>query len=235
MTQIANGPDDQALSPSSPGLLERPVGHLSPAWRRVVLYLAAAVLVGVVAGALWQGFTGLPGYTVADNGSASMTERDLTGFFSADFWFTMIGLVAGIGLGVWGWWWFAARGWVLVPLTVLAAVVAALLCWWVGETLGPSNFDERLSQAAPGQVVSIDMDLRSHSALAAWPLGAVLPVMIASAFFSEPGERPRRIRSRAVPVADAHPTPAMPGGPVVSGPSRVLEQLDEPDRDRGEQ
>ncbi|MGA4668510.1 hypothetical protein ACPCG0_01715 [Propionibacteriaceae bacterium Y1923] len=229
MTHVAHSSDSEPWSPDSPGLLERPVSRLSPGNRRMLAFVTAGVPIGLLAGLLWQAVAGLPGYTVAENGSATMTERGLAGFFSADFWFVVIGVVLGAAIGAWGWRWFGRRGWVVVPLVLAAAAIAALLCWWLGTVVGPSDFDERLGQAVPGEVVSIDLELRARAALAAWPFGAILPVMIASAFFGEPPGRSEGWRSE---VSE----PAMPGGPRVTGQSTPSsDQRQAPDRDGGEQ
>lgn len=220
MTNVAHSSHAEPRSPESPGLLDRPVRRLRAGTRRILLYLVAGVPLGLLGGVIWQAVAGLPGYTVAQNGSASMSERGLTGWFSADFWFAAIGIVAGVAIGIWGWFWFGRRGWILVPLTMAASIIAALLCWWVGEVMGPQNFDERLSQAMPGDVVSIDLQLTALTALAAWPFGAILPVMIASAFLGDPEDYLRRWRNgKRKPLAAVVGDPVMPGGPRVTGQS----------------
>lgn len=179
-----------ATSPASPEpLLERPVGGLSPAARGVVVYLVAALALGMLAGVIWNWVVDLPGYRMGDNGSATMTERELTQFFTTDYWFSVVAVVGGLVLGAWGWWWFGRRGPVVVLLVVLAACGASAAAWWVGSMMGPHDFDSRLSQAQPGEVVSIDFELTALTALAMWPLAAILPVMLAAAFQPEPGSR----------------------------------------------
>lgn len=228
MTHVVNSSNFEPRSPDSPGLLERPVRRLSAGTRRILVYLAAGLPIGLLAGIIWQAIATPPGYTVAADGSASMSERGLADWFSADFWFATLGIVIGVAIGVWGWFWFGRRGWLLVPLPLAAAMIAALLCWWVGEVMGPTNFDERLSQAVAGDVVSIDLDLTSLTALAAWPFGAIIPVMIASAFFTDPSDVVHRWRAgKPVPRAALLSEPVMPGGPMVTGQSS--EELRSPD------
>ena len=233
MTHVAHSSGSEPQSPESPGLLNRPVRRLAPGTRRILVYLAAGLPIGLVAGVIWQALANLPGYLVAQDGAATMSERGLAAWFSADYWFGVIGIVVGLAIGVWGWLWFGRRGWILVPLVLGAAVIASLLCWWVGEVMGPTNFDERLSQAVPGDVVPIDLDLTALTALAAWPFGAIIPVMIASAFLTDPADylhrwRAGRARTSAVVMSE----PVMPGGPTVTG--RTSEELRSPD-DHGSQ
>ncbi|MBO1030182.1 hypothetical protein IPV09_02390 [Tessaracoccus sp. SD287] len=234
MTHVAHSSSAEPQSPESPGLLNRPVRRLAPGTRRILAYLAAGLPIGLLTGVIWHLVANPPGYLVAQNGAATMSERGLAAWFSADFWFAIIGLVVGLAIGVWGWLWFGRRGWVLVPLVLGTAVISALLCWWVGEVMGPTNFDERLSQAVPGDVVPIDLELTSLSALAAWPLGAIIPVVIASAFLTDPADylerwRAGRVRASTTMLSE----PVMPGGPTVTG--RASEELGGPDDHRGQQ
>lgn len=251
MTHLANSSNTGPQSPESPGLLDRPVRRLALGTRRILAFLAAALPIGLVSGVIWHGVANPPAYLVAADGAATMSERGLAAWFSADFWFAVIGLLVGLAIGVWGWLWFGRRGWILVPLVLGSAFTAALLCWWVGEVMGPTNFHERLSQASPGDLVSIDLELTTLSALAAWPFGAVIPVMIASAFFTDPTDyvqRWRAGRARTTPVVLSDPV--MPGGPQVTGralsqspaaqspaapPAWTSEQPDAPDDHRSQQ
>lgn len=147
-------------------------------WWRIAILLAAAAIVGLLAAVIWTRLTVLPGYTVGDDGSAVTSEYGLTQFIAADASFALIGVLAGVGIGVTWWWALGPRdrrpgiGWPVVLLAVVAAAVAGVLCWQVGEVLGAQDFDARLRAARPGEVVPIDFTLRAKAALLLWPLGA---------------------------------------------------------------
>jgi hypothetical protein len=149
-------------------------------WLQVVLYLLAAAGVGAVAGVVWWQVVTLPVYTVGTNGGASTTERGLTEYVAGDAWFSLIGLVAGIGLGLFAWRVFHRIGWPIVPLVVIASVGAALICWLVGWKLGPGPFPPRLAEAQAGALVPIELTVRARIAVLAWPFGAVLVTLLGS-------------------------------------------------------
>lgn len=223
MTTAPGSADSPPMAP----LLDRPVRSLPPVVRVALGHLVLALIIGLLTGVLWNRIVSLPRYVLGDNGVASMTERDLAHFFTTDFWYSVIGLVVGVGLGVWTWWRSGRRGWVVVPLAVVASLVAALVCWWVGVAMDPANFDERLSAASPGQSVPVDFTLEAVSAVALWPLGAVIPLMLASALLPENAERGgggwrrRRLARPSQASIAAGSRPAMPGGPTVRGNAPV--------------
>jgi hypothetical protein len=89
-------------------------------------------------------------------------------------------------------------------LAVAAGLLAGLVCWKVGELIGPGSFDERLAKAQPGDLVPIALQLRSWSALAVWGFAAVTPVLLASSLGpdeEDPG--PRRRTKGAEPIAES--------------------------------
>lgn len=188
--------DAIAAAPAS-SMLERPLPRMSRTMLLGLAYAVGAAVLGVVAGTIWVGVVHLPAWRVAEGGSASLTERDLAAFFTTDFWFSVIGLAGGLVLGGVAWWWFQRRSWEVVLLALACSVVAALLCWWVGESMGPRGFEERLAAARPGDFVTIDFQLTARSALAMWPLGAMLPVMLGSAFLPDADDRALRRLRRA--------------------------------------
>jgi hypothetical protein len=143
-------------------------------------YLIFSVLIGVGAGVLWEKIVRLPGYTVAADGTAATTERGLTEVFGSDAWFSVLGFVISIGLGIVAWKWFGRLGWPVVVVAVIGALCSAAVCWWVGYHLGPGPFAPRLAAARPGQFVPISLTLRSPSALIVWAFGAIIPVLLRS-------------------------------------------------------
>lgn len=142
--------------------------------------MAAAAGVGALTGIAWWKLSVLPGYTVGADGGASTGQRGLAEFVSADAWFTVLGLVVGLGLGLLAWRLFRRAGWPVVPLAMLAALGAALCCWAVGHQLGPGPFAPRLGAAGPGEVVPVELTVRARSALLVWPFAALLPILLAA-------------------------------------------------------
>lgn len=152
--------------------------------RRLAIQAAAyallSIIVGVAGGIIWWQVATLPGYLVGEDRKAATSERGLTEVVSADAWFVVLGLIFGVGLGIIAWRWFGSLGWPSVPIALVAAVCAALICWWVGQQLGPGPFEARLAAAKPGDIVPIELKLRAKAALAVWAFGAVAPILVRS-------------------------------------------------------
>ena len=163
--------------------------------RRLVVVGITSVVVGILTGLLWATATPLPGYVVQSDGGATTTERGLTEFIVADVVFAGIGLLTAAGLAIVGWIWYGRRlGWWTVPVTCVFVLVAAVLCWQVGQVVGPHDFDSRLAEAAAGDLVPIDLRLRAPGAMAAWLLGAGLSLMVITAVVRDPDQgRPLRL------------------------------------------
>lgn len=171
-------------------------------WRttgRVCFFAALGLGLGALTGVLWWAFVELPVYRVNADGGASTSERGLTQFFAGDAWFAALGLVVGVILGVVAWRSFRTLGWPLVPLVTLVAFAAALVCWLVGYRLGPGAFNPRLTDAAPGDLVPIELTLRARASLLIWPFCAVIPVLLGSSLGRDEDdlEPPRRSRPAA--------------------------------------
>lgn len=145
------------------------------------LLLATSVVLGGLAAMSWQSLVPLPSYTILADGSATITDSQLTQFFASDAWFTMGGLLVGSGIGLITWVWARHWGWPAAVVAFVLAVVSGLVCWQVGQLLGPGPFDERLAAAKVGDSVRIALQLRSWVALAAWGWAAVVTMTLVSA------------------------------------------------------
>lgn len=152
---------------------------------RLGLFLAACLLAGVIAGVVWALGAELPVYVLDDNLAATMSETQLATVFGADALFTLLVGVLGLGLGILSWFWFNASGWWVCVLAIIGALLMALVTWQTGVTILPPDFQERLATANPGDVVPVDLQLRSHAALVMAPFAAITPVMLLAAFWPE--------------------------------------------------
>jgi hypothetical protein len=172
-----------------PRLLTRGVG--SPLRRPAVTLLAFVALglgLGALAGVVWEAVVHLPTYRVAADGGASTSERGLAAYVGADAWYSLIGAVGGLALGVVAWRRLHRLGWPVVLVATLTATAAGLVCWAVGVRLGPGDFSSRLAAAPPDALVPIALELRARSALLVWPFLAVLPILLASSLGADEEE-----------------------------------------------
>jgi hypothetical protein len=191
----------------------RPSGRSAPA-RPSTLRLAVrlgslsalGLGLGASAGVAWWAIATPPAYRVNTEGRASTTERGLASFIGGDAWFVALGLVVGVALGWLAWRRFRGLGWPIVPVVLVVALAAELVCWFVGSHLGPGDFNTRLAAAKPGDIVPIELTLRTGAAaLLSWPFFAVVPVLLGSSLGRD-DEEPRPIfRRRAEP--DTVPQP----------------------------
>ena len=167
-------------------------------WGRVGVLAALALLLGAIAGLAWSQISDLPTYLVHADSHATMTERGMTEWISSDFWFSMLGVIVGIMLGIFAWGMLRDVGWPVAFLAVAAALLGGLSCWAVGELLGPGQFAPRMAAAEPGDEVQIALNLHTPSALAIWAFAAVAVPLFASSLGPESPAAPRRRRSRAL-------------------------------------
>ena len=146
------------------------------------------VVGGAIAGLVWKLVVPLTTYAVNSDGGAVTSERGLANYVAGDVWFTGLGLVLGLALGLLVWRWFAGVGWPVVVIAVFGATVMALSCWQTGWWLGPGAFEPRLANASPGDVLPIELTVRAPAAVLVWPFGAVLPIMLLSSLLRDPEE-----------------------------------------------
>lgn len=125
-----------------------------------------------------------------------MRERGLAEFIASDAWFGAIGLVVGLALGVIGWRSLRQLGWPLVPLVLISAIAAELVCWLVGYRLGPGDLAARLAAAHPGDLVPIELTLRAKASLLTWPFFAVIPILLGSSLGRDEEDPRPLFRSR---------------------------------------
>ncbi|WP_316669098.1 hypothetical protein [uncultured Propionibacterium sp.] len=157
-------------------------------WVLTGIYAGSIVVLGLLAGFVWNLVTPLQSVTVASDGTATMTNTAAVQNFSPDAAFVMIGLVLGLILGILAWQWFRRAGWPVVLIAVIGASLCALVAVCSAAVVGPSGFDTRLANAAPGETVAFDLALTSPTTWVVWPFAAVIPVLIYSALTHDTDE-----------------------------------------------
>lgn len=169
----------------------------------IALLVGLAIVVGALGGVFWAAVVRLPAYLVGPDGSGSMTERGLTEIVSGDAWFVIVGVLIGVGLGLVAWKWFRPLGWPTPLLAIGAGLVAGLVCWQVGQLVGPGDFNDRLAAASPGDLVRMSLELHSWSALAVWAFAAVTPVLLISSLGPDDDEHHRKPRIRRTTLIES--------------------------------
>lgn len=170
--------------------------RMRPMRTLIIGYTLMAVTGGAVSGWFWHLLVSLPTYLTSDDGSVQITERAQGEVFATDAVFVFIGLIVGVALGIAAWHYFHRLGWRVALLAVAGGLLAGVTCWLVGVAQGPNNFAERVATAVPGEMVPIDFELHTTSALLVWALGAIIPVMLyANLSREQTGSALRRSRS----------------------------------------
>lgn len=159
-------------------------------WRALVFLITSAAA-GLLAGIVWLASSPRAQYHVDDSLRARLAERDYAEVIAGDASYTVLMLACGLMLGLLAWAWFHRRGWVVVPVVLVGSTVLGVVAWQTGEMLGGSGLMERVASASAGDLVQVDLELRSLSALAASPFAAITPVMLLSAFLPEKEEVPQ--------------------------------------------
>lgn len=176
--------------------------------RTVGVLMVLAVLVGGVAALLWANLAVLPEYVVGVDGRAEISERGLAEVFSATFWYCVIGVLGGLGVGVAAWVGLRRIGWPVALVSTAMALVAGLVCWWTGELIGPAPFAERMAGAQPGDVVQISLRLGAPSALAIWVFCAVAIPLFAASLGPEMGDAGAAPDAQREDAVDAEQVPS---------------------------
>lgn len=157
----------------------------------IALLAGLAIVVGALAAVFWSAVVDLPSYEIRQDGSAVIAEHGLAEFVAADVWYCITGAMVGAGLGLVVWKWFRAAGWPVALLAVAAGLAAGVVCWQLGELIGPGPFQERLAAAQAGDLVPISLQLRSWSAVAVWGFAAITPVLLASSLGPDEDDLPQ--------------------------------------------
>lgn len=190
----------------------------------VALLGGLSVVVGGLSAVFWAAIVTLPTWRIdPDSSVAVMSERGITEIVAADVWFVITGALVGLGLGLVTWKWFRSLGWPTALLAVGAGLVAGVVCWQLGQVLGPGDEAERISAAPPGAVVPASLQLRSLSALAVWGFAAVTPVLLIASLGPDEEDvtSRRRRRSEPEPVDPGPGTGTVDERGVLTGPDEA--------------
>jgi len=183
----ADEPVEGEPVPGDPGTRREPASLRDVALDLLVV-VGGMAAIGVLCGVLWWAVVE-PAQLIRLQDSVGQDELELSRDFGATGWYTVIAVVAGFLSGlVFG---FLRRRDPLVTLLLVLAgcAVAAVLMQWTGHLLGPDDPAAALAEAsvgtradAPlelhGTLVQIAGDPLLHTAYLAWPIGALVGLLI---------------------------------------------------------
>lgn len=144
----------------------------------VVVYVGTIAVVAVVAGIIWNRIVDLPAYMVSDDFRAMLPESGLSQIVATDVCYALIGIVAGLIIGLTATVLFYRLGWVVSLIAAAGAGLAGVITRSVGVFLGPRDFATRIAQASRGDEVTIDFTAHTWVPLAIWIAASVIPVLL---------------------------------------------------------
>lgn len=151
-------------------------GRSAVRWLVVLIAVTAAVaLLGVAAGLVWTVVAPRVTVVVTGRGAAQVVNPETKAFIAGDGWFCVIGLVAGIMVGLIGY--LVAvrrRGAPAMAGLILGGLAASLIAWWIGRNDGLAAFHHALLTSRTGTILHAPLMLRAHASVVVWPLAAAL-------------------------------------------------------------
>lgn len=144
--------------------------------RWIVGVVATAVAVGLAGAVAWATWAD-PAQWVVIDGGLSMNQPGSRGQFGAVITFVLVGLVAGLLLGLVAVVTAPRLGWTMTLVVGLAAVVASLISWRLGILVGPPD-PTGVPGLSVGDTVPARLQVDTVAAFLAWPVGAMGGVLL---------------------------------------------------------
>lgn len=143
-------------------------------------------LPGPLVGLAWVAVTPRAGLMMRDGGYF-LLDPETKAFVAADGWFAVLGAAVGLLSGALAWWRWRRHGVAVALAAVVGGTLGALLAWRVGHLLGPPALAGQAP--GPGGVRQAPLQLRARGVLLAWPIAALLPVLVLTAATNRPARR----------------------------------------------
>jgi len=164
---------------------ERPV-HGRSLVTDVVVVIGVFLVAGLVVGLVWPQLVEPVTVTRTDAGIGT-AEVELANTFDHDAWYSLLGGVSGLVLGVVLTAWRRSHETVTLLVLVAGALLAAWLSSFIGAWVGPEPAAVALADAPVGATAPDEVRVTSDAAYLAWPVGAVLGAVVV--LWSPPGDR----------------------------------------------
>ena len=164
----------------------------------MLIALGGSAVLGIVAGLIWAAVAPRPLLQEIAGGEAELVNAESTAYIAADAWFALITAIGGLVTGVLGYRLLVRRaGAAATAGLILGAVAAALLAFWVGDTVGLGSYNHMLASSPVGAFFHGPLALGAKSALVFWPLVTSGVILVAEAGARRHADRgsPQQARS----------------------------------------
>ncbi|MEV7396122.1 hypothetical protein [Aeromicrobium sp. NPDC092404] len=139
-----------------------------PLLRRLLLSVAATLLLGVAAGFVWERLASPAEWEARETGLV-MDEAASQGRFGVIVVFVIVGVVTSLLLGAFSAWTLRDLGWIVTPVVILLTVAAAVIAWRVGVHLGPPD-PASVKDVAIGDRVPAELAVDGLAPFLLWPI-----------------------------------------------------------------
>ncbi len=144
---------------------------------RVASTVAVMLLLGVVAGFVWEALAKPAEWEVRDGGSIVLTEIAARDQFGVIVVFVIAGAIASLVWGIVATLVLEDLGWRLTPLVIVATLAAAVIAWRIGVAIGPVGPREAVDPAV-GDMLPSKLAIDGIAPFFAWPVFGVLGIVL---------------------------------------------------------
>lgn len=151
-----------------------PTGEPSPSVAATLLAAAAALagclIVGLLAGVIWNAVAPKAIYVVIGKGSADVVNAETSAFVEGDAWFVLIAVLGGLLIGLVAYR-VAIRKYGPAPMVgvLVGSMLAGLLARWAGQSIGMATFNKQLLTSRSGALLHAPPVLGAQGSTILWP------------------------------------------------------------------
>lgn len=131
------------------------------------------MVVGAVTGVAWWLLAPLPEFELAE-GRVLLPEVETETAVAADGWFAICAAAAGLLSAVLVFLRVRAATITALGWLTLGGLLAAVVAWWVGVSLGPASVVEEAKGAVDGDVFDGPLQISAPGVLLLWPLASLV-------------------------------------------------------------
>ncbi len=144
----------------------------------LALSLLAGAVAGLVTGLTWSRISSPPSVPMTRTG-AIFGESQLDQQVGVTFWYLVLAVTVGVGLGFLCAWRRFRYGLVAVAAVAISTVAAGGVCYWTGVHVFGPDASAQLATATVGQRITAPLDLGTRIVFLGWPAGGLAGALVA--------------------------------------------------------
>jgi hypothetical protein len=143
----------------------------------VLKWVAGVLVLGVASGIVWLLLANPAEWEVTDDGII-LTEEGAKGRFGVIVTFVLIGIVVAFLGGLIAGLRLRGIGWLLVPASAVAALLAGVIAWQIGAVFGPPD-PASVTGTSVGDKIPQQLAIDTFAPFLVWPIFALVGVLLA--------------------------------------------------------